>query len=63
MLAPCIIPRLILNRTNTNHFMFREMVLKLYYFSLLTFQTKSITYELVGYFLYITIEVMQYTCL
>ena len=33
--------------------MFSEMVIKLYYFSLLTLQTKSITYELVGQNLYI----------
>ena len=52
MLAPCIIPRLISHRKNTNHLMFREIVIK------------SITFELVGYFfIYITIEVMQESCL
>ena len=56
ILAHCIIPKLIFHRKNTNYKMFREMVIKLYYFSLLTFH---------GWinFIYITIEVMHYTCL
>ena len=32
MLPPCIIPRLVSHRKNTNHLMFREMVIKLYFF-------------------------------
>ena len=65
ILAHCIIPRLIFHRKNTNYKMFREMVIKLYILFFFDYIPDKINYLRVGWinFIYITIEVMHYTCL